>query len=551
MTTDPNGAAPLAARRAQATGLGLLVACLFALPGCTSVRDWGSATSTRNLLPDSSRTIAQSFADIAQAQRDLSAELESKGQVTPPPEDDEVPEHLSTTTLNLAMRDARASSLLWLLADELHVNLVMDAPVAALQRTATLQLKGVSAKEALRRICQAFDIHGRFESAGVLRVSLLQDRVFELELSTSGRTGMTLSSGGDVLGAGRGTQSQTVQDMLQFDAKVGEPGDDVQPLQKMLEAIIPSSPADSTDGAPASHFAIDRGRSLLYLSARPSQVAAVARMLDQASQFNRRQVRLDVQLLDVTLKDEFQFGIDWTAMGRYVAATAGPLPATLAQADALFGGNLPARTITIPGATTGAGNVGSGLILGNDHVSAALQALRQYGDVKLLSSPTVRLKNGGHAFMSVGTTQRYVQQTKASRALGQGFSTTSVEVVTDSVFSGIVIGVSAYVRKDGRIELFLRPSQTLTSPETLELVDVGNGARVSLPRTEGKTMATTLEVADGDTVILGGLIDITAAGVDRGLPGLADTSAGAALFGRTSRGHNTREMVMVARVHRL
>jgi general secretion pathway protein D len=61
-------------------------------------------------------------------------------------------------------------------------------------------------------------------------------------------------------------------------------------------------------------------------------------------------------------------------------------------------------------------------------------------------------------------------------------------------------------------------------------------------------MTTTLNLRDGDTVLMGGLIDQQAQNSDSGIPGLSDVPGVGKLFGSESRGHSSRELVMVLRV---
>ena len=55
-------------------------------------------------------------------------------------------------------------------------------------------------------------------------------------------------------------------------------------------------------------------------------------------------------------------------------------------------------------------------------------------------------------------------------------------------------------------------------------------------------------VKDGDTVIIGGLIDQSTAGNDRGTPGLSDVPLFGKMFGNESTSHRSRELVMVLKV---
>jgi general secretion pathway protein D len=64
-------------------------------------------------------------------------------------------------------------------------------------------------------------------------------------------------------------------------------------------------------------------------------------------------------------------------------------------------------------------------------------------------------------------------------------------------------------------------------------------------------MTTTLNVKDGDTVMIGGLIDQSTSANDNGVPGLSDAPVFGNLFGSKAHSHNSRELVIVLRVKEL
>ena len=83
---------------------------------------------------------------------------------------------------------------------------------------------------------------------------------------------------------------------------------------------------------------------------------------------------------------------------------------------------------------------------------------------------------------------------------------------------------------------------------SLELQKFPNGNAVTLPVINVKGITTTLNLKDGDTVILGGLIDQNNSTTDNGIPGLSDVPVFGRMFGSRGKTHNTRELVLVLRV---
>lgn len=74
---------------------------------------------------------------------------------------------------------------------------------------------------------------------------------------------------------------------------------------------------------------------------------------------------------------------------------------------------------------------------------------------------------------------------------------------------------------------------------------------VSLPVTDFKGMTTSLSIGDGDLVILGGLMSESYSDDGYGIPGLADIPYIGGLFGGRNHTAQSREFVLVLRVHQL
>ncbi len=225
-----------------------------------------------------------------------------------------------------------------------------------------------------------------------------------------------------------------------------------------------------------------------------------------------RQVLVEAQLIDVSLNDQFQYGVDWNLLKNRVAGIVGDAPINLDP----ISGSLPGanhdslgRLLTIPRQTIGTAlGRGTGIGYVGDTFSTALNVLRSFGHVKVLSNPSVRVRNGTPAYLSVGRNIRYVSKSTTSFSNpGGGATNTSSDVQTESLFAGVVIGVAPLIRNDGNVELLVHPMQTEVDEASLALVEVGNGNSVTLPRISFKGMTTTLNLRDGNTVLIGGLID--------------------------------------------
>ncbi len=88
-------------------------------------------------------------------------------------------------------------------------------------------------------------------------------------------------------------------------------------------------------------------------------------------------------------------------------------------------------------------------------------------------------------------------------------------------------------------------------PSSLALVEVNDSNRVSLPQVAYKGLTTTLNVNDGDVVVVGGLIDQKSGNNNGGLPFLADVPFFGKLVTKERTSQSARELIVVLRVRLL
>lgn len=470
---------------------------------------------------------------------------------------------LESKTINLSLSGATVNQLLVAFADQADLNLIVEPAVLALDQHADMHLKKITLREAFNEVMQAFDLAGEIRG-NTLRVRLMDERVFALDLLNTSMA-LDISAGGNVFGAnsssgdgGSGGGSNALRGNVTVSGNNGSKSDPYGQIEDGVKRILGDAdgarrPLDDHPDKPVALYSLNRNSGSLYVKARPAQIQSIEKMLDRTQKILRRQVQIEAQLIDVQLSDGFELGVDWNILRAYAASGFGVNPATLGGASGTLGGGvrgLPPRALAIPSSLMGSPNGPSfGLGYQGGSFGVVLSALRSFGNLKVLSNPSVQVRNGSPALLSVGTSSRYVSKSSSTmNTPGGGASVTSADVQTDSVFSGVMVGVLPFVRDDGRVELMVHPMQTDVDAKSMNLIDVGNGNRITLPVVNYKGMTTTLNLADGDTVLIGGLIDQRSSDDDRGAPGASDVPVLGTLFSNKHSNHASRELVIVLRV---
>lgn len=529
--------------------------------------------------------------DVAQAesrklleqQQRLLAELRKAG--TPKPVEPAAPQYdpLEGKTISVAISNGTISQILTAFSDAAKVNLIVEPAVVQQGALTDMYLKDVSLREAFNELLRSYDVSGEIRNQ-TMRIKLHEEKFFALNFLNV-NSQMSLNSGGNVFGSNSSTGNSAISGSLSMTASSTQRTDPYTEIEGNLRAILgENKPANETPAPmqttagpngtvratqePAQvvqpnqnqAFTLNRTSGTLFVKARPSQMRSVEKLIKQTQDMLTKQVYIEAQLIDVQLGDGYQLGVDWTQLRNRLAINFGVDSLTFSGGSANLNGpngvnvNYPGTAVTIPSRVLGsaAGLAAGALGYVDKDGSAVINALRNFGNLRILSNPNIQVRNGTPAMLSVGTSMKYVSRSSAAlNNIGGGASTTSSEVQTDSVFSGVMVGVLPMMRDDGKIELLINPVQSDVDPKSLELVQVNQFNRVSLPQVSYKGLTTTLNVSDGDVVVVGGLIDQKSSGSNSGVPFLADVPFFGKLVSQEGDNRSSRELIVVLRVRLL
>lgn len=215
----------------------------------------------------------------------------------------------------------------------------------------------------------------------------------------------------------------------------------------------------------------DRAKTLV-LSGTLGDITQVLTLLEQVDTAPR-QVMVEVKVIDVSPQFLQALGVQY----QYAPITIGNNPPDRLL-NPLNGG--------LANPTSGAFNSATFTRLG-PAFGAQISALTTRTNSKMLADPRVQVTDNDDASIFIGDTVR----TQISQS---GISGTTIQVLEFPV--GIILLVRPRVNADGHITMRVHPVvSTITS------LSAGN-----IPQTSNREAETTVMVADGETIIIGGLI---------------------------------------------
>jgi len=222
-----------------------------------------------------------------------------------------------------------------------------------------------------------------------------------------------------------------------------------------------------------------------------------------------KEVVIEAKILQITLNDDYRTGINWDAVflkmnhTLHNIATLGVSLKYSDQADII-----PTTTSTGAGGALQIGN------LSTEGYQAVIQALKEYGETKLLSSPRIAAINNKEASILVGTNQPYATRTISQGSAGTG--NIEAENVT-FIDLGIKLIVTPTINDDNFVTMKIKPEVSSKLGDfTIE------SSQNTIPIVKTTTTETTVMVKDGATVLIGGLIEENIRESVREVPGLAD-----------------------------
>lgn len=241
-------------------------------------------------------------------------------------------------------------------------------------------------------------------------------------------------------------------------------------------------------------------RKMLIVEDQPEYIAQIETILKEIDQ-QPKQILIEAKIVDITLTDDDEYGIDWTK-------TSG---------DRTFG-------------VTGLGGPTSGAFftLLNNNIDLKLNALSKKGRTRTLSTPKLLALEHHQASVIIG------------KKLGFRTTTTTNQITTETVEfidSGIILTVTPSIDNAGRILLDIKP-------------EISEGVLTDgIPQLTTTSVTTQLLAEDGQPIFIGGLIKTLVTESTAGIPILSDIPLLGRIFSNDIDNRINTETVVIITPH--
>jgi MSHA biogenesis protein MshL len=434
-----------------------------------------------------------------------------------------------------------------------------------LKASVTVSLKDVTLVEALETLRDLYGFEYRVQGSRIfVQKASFQTRVFEINYPITSRNGRseirvtsgsimqssggtqgsgTSSSGSPTSGQGTVVSQESSRVSTEIHSELWSE------ITVSLKALLNIDPAHA-DG---HQLIVSPQSGVIVVRAMPAELRQVEHYL-HAMQINvEREVMLESKIIEVTLTDSTQTGVNWAAFhaGSGARGSGGMLtPGAMlspsgAISDALIGAT-PGSAISEP-VTTGSPLFGLAFQTGS--FAALMEFLRTQGDVQVLSSPRIATVNNQQAVLKVGTDDFFITgiTTNIAAAATVGSpATTSQSITLQPFFSGVALDVTPQIDEDGNITLHVHPSVSNVT-ERNKVVNLGTLGTFNLPLASSTVSETdtVVRVRDGNIVAIGGLMKVDRSDARSGVPGASDLPVIGNLFRSTQRSLTKQELVIL------
>jgi general secretion pathway protein D len=274
------------------------------------------------------------------------------------------------------------------------------------------------------------------------------------------------------------------------------------------------------------------------------QIAAVLKSLDKP----KPQVLIKVVFLEVQHNNSLDIGLEGGYGKNFGNSTTGAfanafLPSGVSSPA---GANAPQNNVF--GQASGLfGSVppGSGLyqVMSEDY-QVTLRAIAQAGKARVLSRPSIIARNNQPATITVGQSVPLITNVRYD-TLGNAINSVSYTDV------GIILSVTPFITSDGMVEMIVAPetSELVSDRSQWVPISTGSGGAAAAPLINSRSADTVVVTPNGQTVIIGGLMQDAKAQSESKIPLLGDIPVLGNLFKRHSRNNTSTELLIFLTPH--
>ncbi|MBA4416321.1 MAG: hypothetical protein C0392_00195 [Syntrophus sp. (in: bacteria)] len=444
----------------------------------------------------------------------------------------------SSETFSFSLREADVRDVLRGIAKETHYNMVIEPDVKGLS---TVDLKNVTLEKALEYIVEPLGLSYKIEGKTVyVSKPKLETKMFPinyLSLKKIGDSTVAWNTGGSSTGGGAAPTGGTATGTGAAGTAAG--GSTVT-MRSVTESDIWKNLEDNIKELISKEDGkvfVNRQANMVVVTDYPGKLKAITRFLEGIEAIVHRQVMIEAKVVEVQLEDKYKEGINWQVLNGKLWNYTVNVGQQLRSPIVLPGSAIAAATDS-PFFALFVG--GANLDINNTFV----ELLKTQGTINIVSSPRITTMNNQRAVIKVARQDVYfdVQQSTSS-----GTTTPTVTYTPRFINVGLILDVIPQIDDAGNIILNIHPMLTNKVNQVAQPINTGIGPTTYtyVPVLDVRETDTMVKVKDGDTVIIGGILQDYKINNVKGIPGLMSIPLLGKLFSYTDESTTKIELVIL------
>jgi MSHA biogenesis protein MshL len=293
-------------------------------------------------------------------------------------------------------------------------------------------------------------------------------------------------------------------------------------LEKAVATVLGNGPERMVVVTPQAGLVTVRGM--------PEEIAAVKAYLGQSEQHLQRQVVLEAKIIEVTLNDEYQQGINWQNAMMSLRNTSFNFSTSGAVASNAISSSLGGVTA---------------ISFNNADFNGVINLLETQGNAQVLSSPRVTAMNNQKAVIKVGQDEYFVTNVSSDTIVGVGGTTSSPNISLQPFFSGIALDVTPQIDQHGSVILHVHPSVTETAEQSKTIRFSDEQIVLPLAQSNIRESDTIIRARSGEIVVIGGLMQTVTSDSESRTPVLSAIPLLGKLFTSVNKVEKKKELVIL------
>ncbi len=272
----------------------------------------------------------------------------------------------------------------------------------------------------------------------------------------------------------------------------------------------------------------DEANNALLIKATPRDYSIIMDVLKQIDVVPR-QVLIDVLIVDVALRDDVRYGVEWYLKNHFKGSYYG----NLALGTGVNTSGTSTTSAVPPPIGEGAAGIAYTLYAGTGDLRGLLMALAEKTDVNILSSPNILAVDNQESSIEVGDDVPTLGQTNI----------TGDTVVRSVEYrnAGIILKVKPSINNSGLVRMEVTQEVSSVVSEKTEGIES--------PRFKTRKASTHIVATDGQTILIGGLMQTQKTRNSSGIPVLKDIPILGYMFGGWRRSMEKTELLIAITPH--